>query len=250
MLDAMSTVRDNQAIYSDEDLVAVDKSAGYLAIPDRYDPDAPVVANELRKDWGRLFVVHRIDKDTSGVLVYARNAEAHKTLGDAFSTGAVTKVYQALVRGLPDWDETRCELPLKVDGDRLHRTVIDAHRGKTSVTSFKVLERFASAGAFPGAALVEARPETGRTHQIRVHLASLGFPCLSDPLYGDGKPLLLSAFKRRWRGDPFEERPLVARAALHALSAEFAHPRSLARLLLEAPLPKDLRAAISQLGKK
>ncbi len=249
MLEPMSA-RDNPVLYSDEDIIAVDKSAGYLAIPDRYDPDAPVVANELRKDWGRLFVVHRIDKDTTGLLVFARGAEAHKTLGEAFATGAVAKVYRALVRGLPDWDETRCELPLKADGDRAHRTIVDAHKGKNSATAFKVVERFASAGTFPGAALIEARPETGRTHQIRVHLASLGFPCLCDPLYGDGKALLLSAFKRRWKGDLFEERPLVARAALHAMSAEFPHPRSGQIMRLEAPLPKDLRAAISQLGKR
>jgi len=241
--------RDNPVIYHDEDIIAIDKAAGYLAIPDRYDPDAPVVVSALRKEWGQLLVVHRIDKDTSGLLVFARKADAHRVLNESFATGAVSKVYRALVRGLPDWDETRCELPLKVDGDRAHRTVIDAHRGKSAATAFSVLERYASRGAFPGAALVEARPETGRTHQIRVHLAALGFPCLCDPLYGDGKPLLLSAFKRRWKGDPFEERPLVARTALHALSAEFAHPGSGELLRLEAPLPKDLRAAISQLGK-
>ena len=135
MLDVMSIARDNQVIYSDEDLVAVDKSAGYLAIPDRYDPDAPVVANELRKDWGRLFIVHRIDKDTSGLIHFARDAEAHKFLSESFATGEVKKVYRALVRGLPDWDETRCELPLKADGDRLHRTIVDAHRGTVSVSS-------------------------------------------------------------------------------------------------------------------
>lgn len=239
----------NPVLYSDDDVLAVDKSPGYLAVPDRWDPDAPVVAAALRAQWGRLFIVHRIDKDTSGLLVFARNAEAHRAMNEAFGTGAVRKVYRALVRGLPAWDETECDLPLTVDGDRAHRTVIDAHRGKRATTAFHVVERYAARGAFPGAALVEARPETGRTHQIRVHLASLGHPCICDPLYGDGKPLLLSAFKRKWKGDPFEERPLIARSALHALSAEFEHPRSRAPLRLEAPLPKDMRAAMSQLGK-
>jgi len=236
-------------LYNDGDILVVDKPAGMLSIPDRYDPDAPVVAAALRSEWGKLLVVHRIDKDTTGILVYARTAEAHRALNLAFGTRTVHKAYRALVRGMPDWEETECDLPLLADGDRLHRTIIDARRGKNSKTAFAVVERFEGRGAFPGAALVEARPETGRTHQIRVHLAALGFPCLCDPLYGDGQPLLLSKLKRRWKGDEFEERPLLARAALHALSVEFAHPGTGAALRFEAPLPKDMRAAIAQLGK-
>jgi RluA family pseudouridine synthase len=236
-------------LHHDDDILVVDKPAGLLSIPDRYDPDAPVVAAALRGEWGKLFVVHRIDKDTSGVLVYARNAEAHRVLNLAFGTRTVSKTYRALVRGLPDWEETECELPLRADGDRMHRTVVDGHGGKTSKTVFAVLERFESRGAFPGAALVEARPETGRTHQIRVHLAALGFPCLCDRLYGDGEPLLLSKFKKRWKGDEFEERPLLSRAALHALSVAFVHPGTRDALRFEAPLPKDMRASLTQLGK-
>jgi len=250
-------------LYHDERLLVVDKPAGILAIPDRYDPDAPVAASELSREWGRLWAVHRIDKDTSGVLVYARDAESHRALNTAFGTHAVKKTYRALVRGVPEWDESACDLALLADGDRLHRTIIDARRGKLSRTVFRVLDRYAARGTFPGAALVEALPETGRTHQIRVHLAALGFPCLCDPLYGDGKPLLLSKFKRRWKGDELEERPLLARAALHALAIEFAHPAGAeaaaaaaapggsgaAALRVEAPLPKDMRASMAQLGK-
>jgi RluA family pseudouridine synthase len=236
-------------LFHDDHVLVADKPAGMLSIPDRYDLEAPVAAAELRKDWGRLFAVHRIDKDTSGVLAYARNAEAHKVLNAFFGTGAVDKTYHALIRGLPSWEEEACDQPLRADGDRFHRTVIDAHKGKASKTLFRVLERFEPRGTFPGAALVEAKPETGRTHQIRVHLSALGFPCLCDPLYGDGEPLLLSKFKRRWKGDEFEERPLLARAALHALSIEFAHPVTGERLRVEAPMPKDMRASITQLGK-
>ncbi|HOX30745.1 MAG TPA: RluA family pseudouridine synthase [Spirochaetales bacterium] len=236
-------------LFSDESILAVDKPAGMLSIPDRYDPEAPVASAALAAAWGRLYAVHRIDKDTSGVLVYARSAEAHRELGLAFESRAVRKVYRALVRGLPDWEERSCELPLRADGDREHRTVIDAHKGKSARTDFAVVQRFAARGSFGGAALVEARPETGRTHQIRVHLAALGFPCLCDPLYGDGEALLLSKLKRRWKGDEFAERPLLARAALHALSIEFAHPATGRELRLEAELPKDLRASLAQLGK-
>jgi RluA family pseudouridine synthase len=236
-------------LFSDQSLLAVDKPSGYLSIPDRWDPDAPVLSQELSREWGRLLVVHRIDKDTSGVLVYARTAEAHQALSSAFESRRVAKAYLALVRGLPEWDETSCALRLLPDGDRLHRTIIDARRGKDSSTSFKVLARYASSGAFPGAALVEARPETGRTHQIRVHLASLGHPCLCDPLYGDGKPVLLSKLKKKWKGDPFDERPLLARSALHAQSVELPHPATGQPLKVEAPLHKDMKAAIAQLEK-
>jgi RluA family pseudouridine synthase len=230
-------------LFSDESLLAVDKPAGILSIPDRYDPDAPVAVAELRGAWGKLLVVHRLDKDTSGVLLYARSVEAHQALSVAFESRSVAKVYRALVRGVPTWEESSCDLPMRPDGDRLHRTVIDAHKGKPSVTAFVVVARYKDC------ALVEARPQTGRTHQVRVHLAALGHPCLCDPLYGDGAPLLLSKLKRRWKGDPFDERPLLARAALHALSAEFPHPLTGASLRIEAPLPKDMRAAITQLEK-
>jgi RluA family pseudouridine synthase len=236
-------------LFSDQSLLAVDKPSGFLSIPDRWDPDAPVLSRELSGEWGRLLVVHRIDKDTSGVLVYARSAEAHRALSEAFESRSVAKAYLALARGLPEWEESSCELRLVPDGDREHRTIIDARRGKDSITRFKVIARYASSGAFPGAALIEARPETGRTHQIRVHLAALGLPCLCDPLYGDGKPLLLSKLKKKWKGDPFDERPLLSRAALHAQSVELPHPATGEALRIEAPLHKDMRAAIAQLEK-
>ena len=241
--------REIAVLHSDEYLLVVDKPSGILSIPDRYDPDAQVATTELRSDWGRLFVVHRLDKDTSGVLIFAREAEAHRVLSEAFESRSVAKTYRALVRGSPSWDETACELPLRADGDRLHRTVVDAHKGKRSRTVFTVLERYVGGGSFWSAALVEAHPETGRTHQVRVHLAALGHPCLCDPLYGDGEALLLSKLKRRWKGDPLDERPLLARSALHALRAEFPHPATGLALTFEAPLPKDMRAAIAQLAK-
>jgi RluA family pseudouridine synthase len=230
-------------IFSDESLLAIDKSSGILSIPDHWDPDVPDAVTELQGAWGKLFVVHRLDKDTSGVLLFARSAEAHKALSAAFESRSVAKVYQALVHGAPAWDEVACELPLSPDGDRLHRTIVDAHKGKPSRTDFVVVARYKDH------ALVEARPTTGRTHQVRVHLAALGHPCLCDPFYGDGKSLLLSKLKKRWKGDPLDERPLMTRAALHALSAEFPHPRTGAMIKIEAPLPKDMRASISQLEK-
>jgi RluA family pseudouridine synthase len=230
-------------LFSDDALLAIDKPSGLLSIPDHWDPEVPDAVSELKAAWGKLFVVHRLDKDTSGVLLFARSPEAHKGLSESFESRSVAKVYRALVRGVPTWDDITCDLALMPDGDRLHRTLVSAHHGKKSLTAFVVVARYKDC------ALVEARPETGRTHQVRVHLASVGHPCLCDPLYGDGDPLLLSKLKRRWRGDPFAERPLMARAALHALSAEFPHPSTGATLKIEAPMPRDMKATISQLEK-
>ena len=236
-------------LHKDQDILVVDKAAGFLSVPDRWDPDAPTILAELGRGLGDaetkgLLVVHRLDKDTSGVLVFARNAAAHKALSSAFETRTVAKVYHAIARGEPEWSESVCDYPLLPDGDRLHRTIIDAGHGKPSATDFKVIARY------HGYCLVEARPRTGRTHQIRVHLAALGFPILADPLYGDGKALYLSSFKKKWHGDEYSERPLISRAALHALSLEFAHPRVGEALRFEAPYPKDFKAAVAQLGKR
>lgn len=224
-------------------MLAVDKPAGWLSIPDRWDPDAPVIQHALSKEHGSLLPVHRIDKDTSGVLVFARNAEAHRVLNDQFFARGVEKTYFALVHGEPTEDRWQIELALRADGDRLHRTVVDAAKGKPATTIFEVVERFR------GFALVKAMPETGRTHQIRVHLAASSMTIVADPLYGDGSPLLLSTLKRRWKGDAYEERPLMARTALHAARIVLTHPASGERLAIEAPLPRDFRATLAQLRK-
>ena len=231
-------------IYSDDDIVVLNKKSGLLIAADRYNPDAPRLDLEAEKEFGRLYAVHRIDKDTSGIVIYARNAEAHKNLSMQFEKREVQKTYHALVYGHPVWDNLTVDLKLLPDGDARHRTVVDKRLGKPSVTEFR---NIGSCGPY---SWIEAKPKTGRTHQIRVHLNVNGLQIVCDPLYGGNqKPVRLSEFKRRWNGDETEERPLLSRLALHAYRISFAHPKTGELVTFEAPYPKDLEATRKQLAK-
>ncbi len=209
-------------LWRDEQLLAINKPPGLRTLPDGYDPDAPHVRRALEGEYGRLWIVHRLDKETSGVLLLARSAAAHRQLNGQFDAHTPRKVYHALAAGAPPWEQFTFDAPLKPDGDRRHRT-LPHPQGKAALTHVRVLERFA------GAALLEARPETGRTHQIRAHLGFAGFPLLSDELYG-GAP-------SAW----------IGRCALHAQAISFLHPASLQPLTLAAPYPEDWLEALRRL---
>jgi RluA family pseudouridine synthase len=233
---------DIEILLEDEYLLVINKPAGLLSAPDRYDSEAPVVARQLEDTYGSLWPVHRLDKDTSGVLLFARDADSHRIISTAFEFGQISKCYHALVGTNPGWTETSCDFALTPDGDRLHRTIVDG-AGKPSLTHFKVLMRH------PFLSLIEARPDTGRTHQIRIHLAALGCSIVCDPLYGKAEPLYLSKIKRRWKGESGDERALLNRCGLHAFSISLTHPGTELPLTIEAPYPKDFRAAVTQLSK-
>ncbi|MBN1886584.1 MAG: RluA family pseudouridine synthase [Thermoflexales bacterium] len=228
---------------SDEAVLVVDKPAGLPTLPDGYDPKAPCLSERLQVDWGRVWMVHRLDRETSGVLVLARTAEAHRALNDQFAARRVTKLYHALVVGSPNWTERTVDLALQPDGDRRHRTVPRPEGGKPAVTHVRVLERL---GRY---CIVEARPETGRTHQVRVHLASVGLSVAVDGLYGDGQAIFLSEIKPGYRAGQAPERPLLARVGLHAWALGFTHPLTGQGMRFEAPYPNDLGAAVHQLRK-
>ncbi|MBN1541357.1 RluA family pseudouridine synthase [candidate division KSB1 bacterium] len=230
-------------IYSDTDLLVIDKPSGIACTADRYDPQALHLLPILEPQHGKLWVVHRLDRDTSGVLVLARNETTHGVLNEQFQNRQVRKIYHALVIGTPGWDEKTIELALRVDADRLHRTRVDPDRGKPSVTRVRVLQKL---GAF---SLLEAQPLSGRTHQIRVHLAAAGFPVMVDPLYGNGEPFLLSRLKPRYRPSEDEEKPLLARLGLHAAELELNHPVDNHRMAWSAPYSKDFKATLYQLQK-
>jgi tRNA pseudouridine32 synthase/23S rRNA pseudouridine746 synthase len=230
-------------LYCDEALLVVNKPAGLPVLPDGYDPQAPHLKGLLEPLFGRLWIVHRLDKDTSGVLALARSAEAHRTLNDQFAAHTVIKRYHALVTGTPDWEQLTVRMPLRPDGDRQHRTVVDHRKGKPAITHFHVLQRFRIY------ALLEARPETGRTHQIRAHLSALGLPLVADKLYGNGQPLLLSNIMPEYRPGSQSERPLLERQGLHAFRLELEHPLNGEDRLFEAPYPRDLASALRYLRK-
>ena len=227
-------------VHEDENIVAVNKSSGIAVTPDRWDPSLhrldKLVSDSLHLE--KIYTVHRIDRDTSGLVLFAKDSQTHKTLSAAFEGRQVAKGYIAVVRGRPPWKETECDLALVPNGNKQHHTIVDKYRGKPSLTRFRLL---GSAGNY---SVLAAFPETGRTHQIRVHLAALGHAVVCDELYGNSKPVLLSAIKKGWRGDPLQERPLLSRLGLHA--AELTVPGI---VKLHAPLSRDMAALIRQMEK-
>jgi tRNA pseudouridine32 synthase/23S rRNA pseudouridine746 synthase len=225
-------------LWSDDALLAINKRAGLLVIQGGFD-DSPYLTQMLEPAFGRVWVVHRLDRQTSGVLVFARTAEVHRSLNTQFQEHSTHKVYHALVHGDPPWPEYTVDLPLRRDGDRRHRTTIDPERGKPSTTHLRVLRRFGQH------TLVEAIPRTGRTHQIRAHLAALGLPVVADVLYGGGQGLYLSDVAQESQDS---RQPIIERVALHALALTVTHPVTGERLSFCAPYPPDLAAMLDALA--
>jgi len=229
-----------ELLYGDASLLVLNKIPGLLVLPDRFDRSLPDLYTMLKEHFGKIFIVHRIDRDTSGVVVFAKTPEAHKALNAQFEKRQVEKVYEAFAVGTPKKKQGTISLPLS--GDRRGFVSVDRKRGKSAVTEYRVLEEF------NGYAFVEARPRTGRQHQVRVHLSAIGLPVLCDPLYGDGRPFYLSSLKPSYRAKG-EEKPLLNRTALHAASLSFTHPDTGEHVIFSAPLPKDMHAVLRYLRK-
>lgn len=213
-------------LFSDEHILIVNKPADLSVLPEGWEKDVPYLVRLLEEKYEKIWVVHRIDKITSGVIVFALTAEAHRSLNIQFEKHQVEKVYHALVNGIPKWEEKITKFPLRANVGHRHRTVVDDRRGVRSETRFKLLERYQEA------ALVEASPMTGRTHQIRVHAYALGYPLLGDVLYSA------------------PETDLIARPALHARSLTFTHPETGKRLTFQADYPSDFQNAVNLLRGK
>lgn len=191
-----------------------------------------------------MLVVHRLDKQTSGVMLFARNADVQRHLSQQFQNNTVQKEYLALVSGRPEQNEGDIDAPLGVHPTNKRVMAVLKHGGRTARTLWKIEQRL---GDYT---LLRVFPKTGKTHQIRVHLAHMGLPLAIDELYHPrADAILLSQFKRGYRAKKGEEeRPLIARLTLHAERIDFEHPSG-NRMKIESPIPKDLRATINALSK-
>jgi RluA family pseudouridine synthase len=227
-------------IFENDYLIAVNKASGISVGGDRWDESKQRLDRLIERDLQikKIYTVHRIDRETSGIVIFAKEKETHRNLSMAFENKKVLKRYIAIVHGRPSWKETGCDLPLVPDGNKKHMTIIDKYRGKESFTQFNCLT---SAGNY---SILEALPETGRIHQIRVHAAALGHPVVCDGLYGKETPVKLSSFKRGYKGDPFEERPLLSRLGLHAMDLTLPQMQ-----VFTAPVPRDMNSLINQIKK-
>jgi 23S rRNA pseudouridine955/2504/2580 synthase/23S rRNA pseudouridine1911/1915/1917 synthase len=223
------------------DWVAVDKGAGLLSIPDRQGKEVSL-KDLLKQRYGEIYTVHRIDRDTSGIILFAKTAETHQALSKLFEERSVDKFYECLVRGYPSSASGTIQVPIMENPAQPGRMMTHA-RGKEAVTEYQVTE------IFRGFSLLRCRILTGRTHQIRVHLQNIGHSIVGDEWYGDGSPLLLSSIKKNFKISiaAEEERPILSRLALHAAELSFEWKNQPVQLI--APLPKDMRATLQQLRK-
>ncbi len=242
-------------VYEDDDLAVINKPAGMMvhagagATEDERNRGTLVngllhrfaslseVGGELRPG-----IVHRLDKETSGLIIVAKNDAAHRKLGQQFSRREIKKRYTALVHGWPAKDRGTINAPIARDAIRRIRMTTKGSGGRSALSHYEVRERIASIyGKF---ALVDVRIETGRTHQIRVHMASIGHPVVGDSLYGAPKELRRANVKA-----PPGTRAAITleRNFLHAAAVEFKHPRTSESIALEVPLPEELTAFLAQL---
>ncbi|HWR66578.1 MAG TPA: RluA family pseudouridine synthase [Bellilinea sp.] len=233
-----------EIIYQDDALLAVNKPAGLPVIPDGFDPDKPNLHHVLSQTYGRLWVVHRLDKDTSGVILFARSAEIHRQLNVQFEHRALSKTYHLLTWGPVPWESLTVNYPLRINGDRNHRTIIDVHNSKPAQTDFNLLERFSGK-----ISLLSASPFSGYTHQIRAHCAATGLWLVNDPLYLP-HPIPPSAdFQPPHRSDllPQVEYLPISRTALHAQQISFHHPDTNLPLTLQASYSRDFTETLKLL---
>lgn len=223
--------------------VALSKPSGLLSIPDREGKEISLKIM-LKEKYGDIFTVHRLDKDTSGLIIFAKNEAAHKWLSQQFEERQTVKIYQGLVMG--SLAETSGTIDKAIAENPAHKGTMTINRqGKHALTDFELIRDF---GVY---SFVQFRIHTGRTHQIRIHMKDQGNPIVADPIYGDGKPVLVSSLKKKFKlsKNVEEEKPILGRLALHALKLGFTDMDGKV-IELEAPLPKDMRATLQQLEKR
>lgn len=230
-------------LFEDDDIVIVNKTPGMLVLPDRFNATIPNLRAILIAKYGEIFIVHRLDKGTSGIVMFAKNAETHAILNQRFEERSVQKIYHAIVGGRVEQDEMDIDIPL-MPSTKKKGLMQPSARGKESLTKIKVLERFRIAS------LLECELITGRQHQIRVHCSAIGHPLLVDEDYGENTSFKVSMVKRKFNvGKHQEEKPLIERLTLHAYKLTFQHPRTAQEITITADYPKDFRALLQILEK-
>ena len=232
-----------EIVFEDDHLMVIDKPAGLLSIPDRYDPDIPNLYQSLLSYRESIYVNHRLDKDTSGLIVFSKTEECHKRLSELFENQNIEKLYKAILLGTPALEVAQIDLSISANRSGKKGMLVNP-KGKTALTKYRVLKDWGSY------ALVELKLLTGRTHQIRVHMSAINCPIICDSLYGDGRSFFLSDIKMKYRrSHNKEEKALLSRQALHAHQLSFVHPVTNEEMLFNSELPKDMRAVINQLDK-
>lgn len=239
-----------EIIHMDEQLLAVNKPSGIPVIPDRWSSKRlhliDLLERFLQQETGsrqrQVYTVHRIDADTSGLVLLARTPEMHRELSRLFEKQRIEKSYLAIVRGRPKESEGRIDLPLSRSTSGKKLTRVDSN-GKPAETHFTLLE------AFRNFSLIEARPKTGRTHQIRVHLSSIACPLAVDPLYNPQSTLTIADIKPGMFPGQQQASALISRLTLHAAHLRFDHPQTGSPIHIEADIPKDFAAALKGLRR-
>ncbi len=239
-------------LHEDEHLLVIDKPAGVPVIADRWDLMLPNLRDLLNKHYGSpsdkeapgVWVVHRLDADTSGVMVFARSAEMHRALNEMFMARQVHKTYQAVVTGAPTTPAGEIDLPLRPHSGRKHYMKV-SKKGQPALTKYEVVE------SFRHYSLLSVSPVTGRRHQIRAHLRAIGCPLTVDPLYGKLKAFDLSMIKPGYiqKKVSDNEHHLISRLTLHSFRIRFRHPLSGEELAFETAAPKDFQAVLKALRK-
>lgn len=212
-------------------------------MPERFDRSGASLRSLFEEQYGRIFTVHRLDKQTSGAILFAKTETAHARLNEQFAKRRVEKTYRAVVSGVFQYDEIEVDIPIMPDPSRKGLMAPSA-RGKECLTIIKAIEKYRRAS------LLECRPITGRQHQIRVHLLALGSPLLVDAQYANNSEFMLSSIKRRYNTKKNEvERPIISRMSLHSYSLRFEHPSTGETVQAFAEYPKDFRALVQTLKK-
>jgi len=232
-----------EIIYEDDDLMAINKPHGWLSVPDRFDNSLLNIYHSLQEYRDKVILVHRLDKNTSGIMLVAKNENAHQVLNQQFENNEVTKTYVAFVQGLPPEEVFQVDAPIYYNPSKPGQVTIHKS-GKESQTKFKLEKRWNRFSK------LLCKPITGRMHQIRVHLQYIGNPLMIDPVYSGQRDFYISSIKRKYTlGKEKVERPLLSRQTLHAHFIEFKLPSTNKVTTFEAPIPKDLRALEKQLDK-